>query len=71
MMRPKLQRTETTMLLMMREVLTVKVSVTNAHADVTARPVTESQELGIHFKLVRGYSRQTTERGASKVLYHD
>ena len=39
MMRLKLQRTETTMVLMMREVLTVKVSVkvsvTNAHADVT------------------------------------
>ncbi len=27
------------MVLMMREVLTVKVSVTNAHTDVTARPV--------------------------------
>ena len=35
----ELQRTETTMVLMMREVLSVKVSVTNAHADVTARPV--------------------------------
>jgi hypothetical protein len=39
MMRTKLQRTETTMVLMMREVLSVKVSVTNTHTDVTGRPV--------------------------------
>jgi hypothetical protein len=29
-----------------------------------------SQERGIHFKLFRVYSRQRTERGASKVLHH-
>ena len=36
-MSPKLQVTETTMVLMMREVLTVKVS--NTHVDVTTRLV--------------------------------
>jgi hypothetical protein len=38
-LRLNLQWTETTMVLMMREVLAVKVSVTNTHTDVTTRPV--------------------------------
>jgi hypothetical protein len=50
-------------LLLMREVL-VKVSVTNTHTDEDS----SSQVIRIHFKLFRGYSRRTTERGGRKVV---